>query len=486
MADHQLAGARPESASADSGRANIPEGGRFAAAAPALDIKPLAATGILLVGGASERFGSPKALAPFRGETLAERGWWILHQVCDEVLAVGKEADGLELPFPVLDDGTDERAPVFGLIAGLRAASNELCVVLPVDCPLVPPDVLRRLVGSRAVPQTGPLPGVYTKAMLPDLEARAAAGELSLRGVNPTVLEIDERVLANVNTRMELVAAAVADWARERKDVRAAVVLGSQARADLPADQWSDLDVDLVVDDLRPLVENSEWVKEFGNPKMTLLEETPLGYRRRVLYETGEEVDFPLFQIPVLDRLESSAEYARLLARGYRVLVDKIDLERRLDAHAARAVEPALPTQSEFERLAGEFWYHALWTGKKLRRGEVFVAKECLDGYMKARLVTLLGWHARAVDPSVDTWHGGRFLERWADPGALAALESAYAHYDVRDVARALWETIDLWQGLEEETASRLGFSVAIDHADLRRRVAEVVPDPRHAPTLWP
>ena len=28
-------------------------------------------TGVLLVGGASRRFGSPKALARFRGETLA-------------------------------------------------------------------------------------------------------------------------------------------------------------------------------------------------------------------------------------------------------------------------------------------------------------------------------------------------------------------------------------------------------------------------------
>jgi aminoglycoside 6-adenylyltransferase len=102
------------------------------------------------------------------------------------------------------------------------------------------------------------------------------------------------------------------------------------------------------------------------------------------------------------------------------------------------------------------------------------------------RLVTLLQWHAGAVDPNVDTWHGGRFLERWADPGALAALESAYARYDLRDVARALWATIDLWQGLEEETARRLGLAVELDHADLRRRIAEVVPDSRSASTLWP
>ncbi|HWQ23119.1 MAG TPA: molybdenum cofactor guanylyltransferase [Gaiellaceae bacterium] len=170
----------------------------------------LAATGILLVGGASERFGSPKALARFRGQTLAERAWRLLHEVCEEVLAVGKAADGLELPFPVLDDGAEGRAPVFGLLAGLRTASHELCLVLPVDTPLVTAELLRQLAAERAVPQTGPLPGAYERALVPELERRVAAGELSLRGLNPRTLEVDERLLANVNTRQDLTAAAAA------------------------------------------------------------------------------------------------------------------------------------------------------------------------------------------------------------------------------------------------------------------------------------
>jgi hypothetical protein len=40
--------------------------------------------------------------------------------------------------------------------------------------------------------------------MLPELEARLGAGELSLRGVNPAVLELDERLLADVDTPDEL------------------------------------------------------------------------------------------------------------------------------------------------------------------------------------------------------------------------------------------------------------------------------------------
>ena len=442
-------------------------------------------SGILLVGGASERFGSPKALAHFRGETLAERGWRILHEACDEVLAVGKQGE-LALPFPVLDDGSVDRAPAHGVIAGLQAASHDVCLVLPVDVPLVTADLLRELVAAVAVPHTGPLPGVYTKEMLPELEKRVERGELSLRGVNSKVLDVDGRLLLNVNTRVELMTAAVADWAREREDVQALVVVGSQARSDVPADRWSDLDLILLVDNPEPYAEESSWVAEFGRPVLTFLEGTPVGQReRRVLYETGEDVDFPLFPVTALELLEKSENAAHLLARGYRVLLDRVGLEERLARVAAAAEHPQRPSQDDFTQLASDFWYHALWAAKKLRRGEVFTAKGCLDGYMKDRLVTLFEWHARSVDPSVDTWHEGRFLERWADPGALAALEKSYAYYDVRDVARALWETLDLWQGLEEETARRLALELALDHPDLRRRIAEVVPDPRHASTLW-
>jgi molybdopterin-guanine dinucleotide biosynthesis protein A len=439
----------------------------------------LTATGILLVGGASERFGSPKALASFRGETLGERGWRILHEAFDEVVAVGKEADGLELPFPVLDDGAEERAPVFGIIAGLRAASNDMSCVLPTDCPLVTHELLHELAEACAVAPTGPLPGAYPKELLPELEARVARGELSLRGVNPNVLEVDEKLLLNVNTRMDLIQAAIADWAREREDVRAALVAGSQVRADTPADRWSDLDVVLFVDDPARLADDATWVAEFGVPTLNFLEATAFGneIERRVLYDTGEDVDFPLLEASAWRELIADPDAQVLLARGYRVLHDDVGMEDELEAISAPPT-PALPDEVAFRELANDFWYHALWTAKKLRRGEVYTALLCLDGYLKVRLVVLLGWHARAVDPSVDTWHGGRFLERWADPGALAALELAYAHYDVRDVARALWATIDLWQALEEETARRLGVEVGLDHPDLRRRIAEVVPQP--------
>jgi molybdopterin-guanine dinucleotide biosynthesis protein A len=168
-------------------------------------------TGVVLVGGASRRFGSPKALAQLDGETLAERAWRVLGDICDERLAVGKSADELSLPFPVLDDASPIRAPLAGVVAGLRAADNDLCVFLPVDCPRASAQTLLQLAdraADAAVPQTGPLPGAYRRCALSTLERSLAREEYSLRdalrALDTTVVELDPRELVNVNTRAEL------------------------------------------------------------------------------------------------------------------------------------------------------------------------------------------------------------------------------------------------------------------------------------------
>jgi len=168
-------------------------------------------TGVLLVGGASRRFGAPKALAQFEGETLAERAWRLLGDACDERLAVGKTLDKPPLPFPVLDDASDIHAPLVGIVAGLREATNELCVFLPVDCPLISAESLLQLAdtdAAAAVPPTGPLPGAYRRTLLTLLEEKLLRGDYSLRDVEATVVDIDPRELANVNTRADLATLA--------------------------------------------------------------------------------------------------------------------------------------------------------------------------------------------------------------------------------------------------------------------------------------
>ena len=168
-------------------------------------------TGVLLVGGASTRFGSPKALAGLGDETLAARAWRTLGEACDDRLAVGKHGDGLELPFELVDDGVETRAALAGIVAGLRAAPGPVAVMLPVDTPLVTSDLLRELAAAcadAAAPTAVPLPAAFARSALPVLERRLNEGRLALHEaldeLDTRRIEVDEALLANVNTPDEL------------------------------------------------------------------------------------------------------------------------------------------------------------------------------------------------------------------------------------------------------------------------------------------
>jgi molybdopterin-guanine dinucleotide biosynthesis protein A/predicted nucleotidyltransferase len=427
-------------------------------------------TGVLLLGGASRRFGSPKALAVLRGETLAERAWRTLGEACEERLAVGK--GDLGVPFDVLPEPPEPQAPIVGLVEALRTSPTEAVVALPVDCPLATPATLRALGNALAVPPTGPLPGAYTTADLPELERRLAAGDYSLRGLNPRTLEVEPSELLDVDTPRDLALAAAVAWARAHEDVRALVLVGSLARTDAPADEWSDVDVVALVDDPARYLEDGAWVKELGRPVLTFVEPAAVGdiYERRVLLEGGVDVDVVPVPVARADDLHGPA--AVVFQRGYRVLHDEIGLAARLAQLEPAAEQPTLPSQAELAELGADFWYHGLWTAKKLARGELWTAHGCLDGYLRYRLVQLLRWRS-ALDRT-EAWHEARFLERWAGepPESLAA---TYGSHDEAGIRRALWGMLDLGARLEAELCNRLGYE-PVDRSEVKALVEGVQP----------
>ena len=153
-------------------------------------------TGILLVGGTSSRFGSPKELAEFEGGTLADRAWRLLADTCDERFAVG--------PGGLADPGT---GPVAAIATGLRAARHELAIVIPVDMPLLTPDALRVLAEAcrdAATAQRGPLPCAVARRTLPAFETGERRLRTVLDGLDTARIQLDEELLANVNTPTDL------------------------------------------------------------------------------------------------------------------------------------------------------------------------------------------------------------------------------------------------------------------------------------------
>jgi molybdopterin-guanine dinucleotide biosynthesis protein A len=330
-------------------------------------------TGVLLVGGRSRRFGSPKALAEFRGETLAERGWRILGEACDERLPVGKSGDALPLPFPVLDDATALRHPAAGMIVGLEAAKHDVVVFLPVDCPAVAAADLRALGEAcvdAAVPAEGdPLPAAFRKSALPALRRRLES-QGSLRGILDELdvrrVSLDRIRLADADTPEELRRIERSSRALDAASAVAAAQGLDASEARILSD-WNDTVVHLAPEPVVARVRTS-WVTRFEPAALTYAREIAVA---RFAAARGAPVVPPLRVAGPFERdglavalwehvVELPGEHSeREAALALRALHDALDdydgelpeLDERLDRAADVIASPdSVPALGEHDR----------------------------------------------------------------------------------------------------------------------------------------
>jgi molybdopterin-guanine dinucleotide biosynthesis protein A len=101
--------------------------------------------GLLLTGGSSRRFGSPKAELSVGGERLADRGARLLTEVCDVVVEVGPGYSSL----PAVREEPAGSGPLAALSAGADAlgalGAPASFLVLAVDLPFVERPLLEYL-----------------------------------------------------------------------------------------------------------------------------------------------------------------------------------------------------------------------------------------------------------------------------------------------------------------------------------------------------
>lgn len=247
---------------------------------------------------------------------------------------------------------------------------------------------------------------------------------------------------------------------KNNDDLQAALVIGSQARDDHPADDNSDLDIIMIVDHPDSFIQSDEWLKQIGNFYISFIENTiDGGVERRILFDHALDVDFVILPKDNLNNIVESGVTPHILSRGFRVLVDKIGIGQSIQQlPQVPQVFPVL-SETEFNNIVNDFWYHTVWTAKKLMRGELWTAKACVDNYMKWKLLTLIEIHAHLKNgPDYDTWHGGRFLEEWAVDWIVGKLSDCFSHYEKNDMLEALLATMDLFRTIAIEAAEDLHY----------------------------
>src|SRR5690625_2445000 len=149
--------------------------------------------GILLAGGMSRRYGSPKAFAQYDGKYFYEVAYEALATFCQHVIIVTRQE--LIERFPkdlhiIMDDplfvGDGPLAGIYSVMENINA--NQY-VVLPCDMPLVTSQVLEQLIEqhehsvSIAVhkEKIQPLVSVWSKEVKADIYTALKNGHLKMK-----------------------------------------------------------------------------------------------------------------------------------------------------------------------------------------------------------------------------------------------------------------------------------------------------------------
>lgn len=229
------------------------------------------------------------------------------------------------------------------------------------------------------------------------------------------------------------------ELAEDNKDIKAVIEIGSQACLDQPADRYSDLDVILAAGQPERYLYSDGELDRLGEIMISFVEPTLGGaMERRMLLEGSLDVDLVVIPPQRLESAIASGELAAVTGRGFRVLLDRMGINDLLsDGAGAAAWE--MPSGVEYGNMVNDYWFHIVWAAKKLRRGEIFTAVTCMDGYLARLLLRMTELYEKCRrGERHDVWHNGRLLERWAGEDVTRGLEGCFARYDKEDIAAAL------------------------------------------------
>ncbi|MFJ7934169.1 molybdenum cofactor guanylyltransferase [Sporosarcina sp. NPDC096371] len=178
--------------------------------------------GVVLAGGLSRRFGSPKAFAKLGERYFYEIAKEALEAQCDEVIVVTRQE--LLAQFPANVNGMIDimeykgLGPLAGILSAMESVEADRYIVLPCDMPYVDDEVVEKLLaqhqqGVTAVITDGrhhPLVSVwdgYVKSHLREaldngqlrvMEVLSRSGVIWIEG--SLLVDDVKRVFTNVNT----------------------------------------------------------------------------------------------------------------------------------------------------------------------------------------------------------------------------------------------------------------------------------------------
>ena len=181
----------------------------------------LSCLGVILAGGRSSRFGSNKAFAELHDKKIIEHVISVMQSVFDEVVIITNQPEQYkEFGCKVLKDFIPDLGPVGGIITALRYTDKDAIFVVACDMPFISADAIKHILSGAqdydavvASVEDGiePLFALYRKNTKGFFNYKGNRSVLSMLEEikNVNYIDIDRRVVTNINTRNDHESAAL-------------------------------------------------------------------------------------------------------------------------------------------------------------------------------------------------------------------------------------------------------------------------------------
>lgn len=267
-----------------------------------------------------------------------------------------------------------------------------------------------------------------------------------------------------MNTR-ELKLEQVTLWVKDNEDIRVMLLTSSLANPLAPIDDFSDLDIELVFENMMPYQHNKQWISIFGKP-IAMVEEDEKAFEgkhamKMVLYEDGVKIDFKLY---------TKAEFVKEVNRGilpqdwdvgYKVIVDKDHLTQDLNPPTYQSILIQKPTEQRFNQVLNDCWWDMTYVAKCLVRDEIFYAKFMSENMMRTNyLVPLIEWYIASQHQwNITTNKHGRLFKKYLPARLWKQIEATFSGCDIEENWQALFAYADVVHHLGVELAHTLSYS---------------------------
>ncbi len=268
-----------------------------------------------------------------------------------------------------------------------------------------------------------------------------------------------------MTTKHEEHLAKILHWARSNEAIRAVLLTSSLANPAAPADRLSDLDIELVVQDLPAFLQDDSWLSYFGEVIAVIVENEDafdgIHAMRMVFYADHTKIDFKLYAIPNFLEEAGKPGLPEDWDVGYKVLLDKDGLTSHMLPPSYEVSLIKKPSYETFRIKMLDYWWDMIYVAKCLWRDELFYAKYVSEEVMRFNnLQKLIEWYiGMQHNWSITTNKKGRLFKKYLSSEAWKKVEATFAGSDIDDNWRALFAYADLGAEMGQAVASQLGYA---------------------------